>query len=79
MSTTVQITNACEIAETFGKRIGLTEFEIDRVVRAQSGNSREWVIHLKSKEADESIEDDACGAIIVVDDATGNARLIDGL
>lgn len=79
MTAIIKITNACEIAEAYGRQLGLATFEIDRVVHSRSDRADEWIVYLKFSEVDPLIEDDGNGAIIVVDDQTGEARLIEGL
>jgi hypothetical protein len=79
MTTTTTITNVCQIAESYGREIGLAEFEIERVVHSKVDGKDEWIIHVQFGELDPLIEDDQHGAIIVVDAATEKPRLIEGL
>ena len=79
MSTTTTITNFCQIAEEFGQKIGLAEFEIERIVHTKSAGIDEWVFHLKFDELDPLIEIEEHGAIVVVDATTKVPRLIEGL
>ncbi len=79
MSTTTTITNVCQIAEDYGRKIGLAEFEIERVVHSKSENEDEWIIHVTFGEFDPLIVDAPDGAIIVVDAQTETPRLIPGL
>jgi len=79
MTTTTTITNVCQIAEDYGREIGLADFQIERVVHAKKEDKDEWIIHVRFGELDPLIEDDGQGAIIVVDAATEKPRLIEGL
>jgi len=79
MTTTTTITNVCQIAEAYGREIGLADFEIERIVHAKKGVKDEWIIHVRFGELDPLIEDDGQGAIIVVDAATSEPRLIEAL
>ncbi len=79
MTTTTTITNFCQIAEDYGKEIGLAKFDIERIVHAQDGGKDEWIFHLKFLEVDPRIEDDGDGAVVVVDAVTSEPRLIQGL
>jgi hypothetical protein len=79
MTTTTTITNVCQIAEDFGREIGLAKFEIERVVHAKKEGKDEWIIHVQFGELDPLIENDGQGAIIVVDAATEEPRLLEGL
>lgn len=79
MSATACITNVCQIAEDFGGSIGLTEFVIDRIVHNRSDGKDEWVLQLRFIDVDPLLEDDASGAIIIVDAETESARLVEGL
>ena len=79
MTTTTTITNVCQIAEDFGREIGLAEFEIERVVHAKKEGKDEWIIHVQFGQLDPLIENDGQGAIIVVDATTEKPRLIEGL
>ncbi len=79
MSTTTMITNVCQIAEDFGREIGLADFQIDRVIHAKANGKDEWIIHVRFCELDPSIEDENHGAIIVVDTLTEVPRLVEGL
>ena len=79
MTTTTTITNVCQIAENYGREIGLADFEIERIVHAKKEGKDEWIVHVRFGELDLSIEDDGHGAIIVVDAATEKPRLIEGL
>lgn len=69
----------CEIAEEYGRQIGLRDFEIDRVVHARDQNRDEWVVHLAVRLPDPSLEEDDFGALIVVDTQSGTPRLVEGL
>lgn len=79
MTTTATIANVCQIAEDFGREIGLAKFDIERVVHAKKEGKDEWIIHLQFGELDPLIENDNHGAIIVVDAVTEEPRLVDGL
>ncbi len=79
MSTTTTITNICQIAEDYGREIGLAEFEIERVVHSKSENEDEWIIYVTFREFDPLIVDAPDGAIIVIDTETETPRLIPGL
>jgi hypothetical protein len=79
MTTTTTITNVCQIAEDYGREIGLADFQIERVIHAKKEDKDEWIIHVRFGELDPLIEDDGQGAIIVVDAATEKPRLITGL
>ena len=79
MTTTTTITNVCQIAEDYGREIGLAEFEIERVVHSKRDGKDEWIIHVQFGEIDPLIEDDGNGAIIVVDAVTEKPRLIEGM
>ncbi|MCO6454947.1 MAG: hypothetical protein J5I93_06575 [Pirellulaceae bacterium] len=79
MSTTTMITNVCQIAEAYGREIGLADFEIERVVHSKKEGKDEWIIYVRVGELDPLIEDDGQGAIIVVDATTEKPRLIEGL
>ena len=79
MTTTTIITNVCQIAENYGRKIGLASFEIERIVHSRKEGRDEWIVHLQFGELDPLIEDDGHGAIIVVDAATEVPRLIEGL
>ena len=79
MTTTATITNVCQIAEAFGREIGLADFEIERVVHAKKEGRDEWIVHIRFGELDPLIEDDSQGAIIVVDATTKKPRLVEGL
>ena len=79
MTTTTTIMNVCQIAEDYGREIGLADFEIERVVHAKKDGKDEWIIHVQFGDIDPLIENDSHGAIIVVDTATERPRLIDGL
>ena len=79
MSTTTTITNFCQIAEEYGREIGLAEFEIERIVHSKSEGKDEWIFHLKFGELDPLIESDGQGAIVVVDAETEKPRLVEGL
>lgn len=79
MSTTTTITNVCQIAEHYGRDIGLGDFQIDRVVHEKHDDRDEWIIHLRFAESDLLIEDEGHGAIIVVDAVTELPRLLEGL
>jgi len=35
MTTTTTITNICQIAEDYGREIGLAEFQVERIVHAK--------------------------------------------
>lgn len=69
----------CEIAEEFGRQIGMRDFEIDRIVHARDENRDEWVVHLAVRLQDPSIEEDNFGALIVVDAQSGTPRLLESL
>lgn len=79
MTTTTTITNMCQIAEDYGREIGLADFEIERVVHSKKDDKDEWIIHVQFGELDPLIEKENHGAIIVVDAATEKPRLIEGL
>ncbi len=79
MTTTTTITNVCQIAEDYGRAIGLADFEIERIVHSRNKDKDEWIIHVRFGELDPLIEDDGNGAIIVVDAVTEKPRLIQGL
>ncbi|MGN6547523.1 MAG: zincin-like metallopeptidase toxin domain-containing protein [Aureliella sp.] len=79
MTTTTTITNVCQIAENYGREIGLAEFQIERVVHSRKDGKDEWIIHVRFGELDPLIEDDGHSAIIVVDAVTEKPRLIEGL
>ncbi len=79
MTTTTMITNVCQIAENYGREIGLADFEIERVVHSKSDSKDEWIIHVQFGELDPLLEEDGHGAIIVVDAITEKPRLIEGL
>ncbi len=79
MTATKTITNVCQIAEDYGREIGLANFEIERVVRSKNRGHDEWIIHVQFGELDPLIESEEHGAIIVVDVATEKPRLIEGL
>ncbi len=79
MATTSTITNVCQIAEDYVRKIGLAEFEIERIVHSKQAGKDEWIIHLQFGELDPLIETDGHGAMIVVDGATEKPRLIEGL
>lgn len=79
MSTSTTIASICQIAEDYGREIGLAPFDIERIVHSKEGGTDEWVIHVQFSELDPLIEDDRNGAIIVVDAATEKPRLIVGL
>lgn len=79
MTTTTTITNVCQIAEDYGREIGLADFQIERVIHAKKEDKDEWIIHVRFGELDPLIEDDGQGAIIVVEAATEKPRLIEGL
>ena len=79
MTTTTTITNVCQIAEDYGREIGLADFEIERIIHTKKEGKDEWIIHVRFGELDPLIEDDGHGAIIVVDAATEKPRLIEGL
>jgi hypothetical protein len=79
MSATTTITSVCRIAEAFGHKIGLADFQIERVIHAKNDDKDEWIIHVRFDELDPLVEDEAQGAIIVVDAITENPRLIEGL
>lgn len=76
---TTMIASISQIAEDFGKEIGLGKFEIDRIVRSREDGKDEWIVHLQLASLDPAIEDDQEGAIIVVDAKTEKPRLIEGL
>jgi len=79
LSATAPVTNVCRIAEQHGNELGLADFEIDRAVHSTSEGSDEWLIPLRFTEVHPLLEDDPHGAIVVVDSATGQPRLIEGL
>lgn len=79
MATTITITNICQIAEDYGREIGLADYEIERIVHSRTNGRDEWIIHLQFGVLDPLIEDDGHGAIIVVDAVTEKPRLIEGL
>ncbi len=79
MTTTKTITSICQIAEDYGREIGLAEFHIERIVHAKKEDKDEWIIHVRFGELDPVLEDDGQGAIIVVDSVTEKPRLIEGL
>ena len=79
MTTTTTIANICQIAEDYGREIGLADFEIERIVHAKQKGKDEWIIHLRFGELDPLVEDEGHGAIIVVDAVTEKPRLIEGL
>jgi hypothetical protein len=79
MSTIATITHICRIAEAYAQTIGLAEFEIERIVHSRTAERDEWILHLEFKEVDPLIEHEGQGAIIVVDSATENPQLIEGL
>ncbi len=78
MTTTTTITNVCQIAEAYGREIGLAKFDIERIVHSRKEKD-EWIIHVQFGETDPLLEKDGHGAIIVVDATTGEPRLIEGL
>ena len=43
---TTTITNFCQIAEEYGREIGLAAFEIERIVHSKSDGKDEWIFHL---------------------------------
>ncbi|MDA1211282.1 MAG: hypothetical protein O2955_02135 [Planctomycetota bacterium] len=79
MSTTTTITNICQIAEDYGRKIGLAPFEIERIVHSRKEDINEWIIHIQFGKMDPLIEDDVHGAIIIVDAETEKPRLLEGL
>lgn len=79
MSSANLIADVCQIAEEFGREIGLADFEIERVVHSQQNGQDEWILYLKLGELDPNILADDHGAIIVVDAATERPRLVEGL
>lgn len=79
MSTTTTIAAMSQIAEEFGKEIGLAEFEIERIVHSKTLDADEWIVHLQFVNTDPRIEDDRNGAIVAVDARTEKPRLIEGL
>jgi len=79
MSTTTMISSICQIAEDFGKSMGLMEFEIERIVRSRTGGKDEWIVQLQFSDVDPLIEDDGQCAIVVVDAVSEKARLLEGL
>jgi hypothetical protein len=79
MSTTTTITGVCQIVEDYGREIGLSDFEIERIVHARTGGKDEWIVHVTFGELDPRIEGEEHGAIIVVDAVTEKPRLIEGL
>ncbi len=79
MTPTATITNVCQIAEDFGRKIGLADFEIERIVHTKNQHKDEWIIQVRFGELDPLLTDDSHGAIIVVDAETEKPRLIEGL
>lgn len=79
MITTTTITNICQVAEDFGKNIGLAAFEIEKIIHSKSEGRDEWILHLRFVDIDPALEDDGNGAIVVVDAETETPRLIEGL
>ena len=78
-TSTTTITNVCQIAENFGRDIGLADFEIVRVVHSKNDGKDEWIVKVQIQMTDPLIEDDDHGAIIVVDAETEKPRLVEGL
>ena len=79
MSTTTVISHICRIAEDFGHSHGMTDFEIERVVHSRTGEKDEWIVQLSFTNLDPLLEDDKHCAIVVVDTATEEPRLLEGL
>jgi hypothetical protein len=79
MTTTTTIANVCQIAEDYGREIGLADFDIERVVHVKEDGKDEWIIHLQFGELDPLIENDHNGAIIIVDAVSERPRLLEGL
>jgi hypothetical protein len=79
MSTTTMISSICQIAEDFGKSIGLMDFEIERIVRSRADGKNEWIVQLQFSNVDPLIEDDGQCAIVVVDAESEKPRLLEGL
>jgi len=79
MSTVTTISNICQIAEDFGKRQGLENFEIERVVHSRFDGKDEWIVQLGFRELDPLLEDDGPCAIVVVDAQSEEPRLLESL
>jgi hypothetical protein len=79
MSATTTITNICQIAENYGREIGLAPFEIERIVHSKIDDKNEWIIYVHFNDVDPLVENDGDGAIIVVDAATERPCMIEGL
>jgi len=62
MSTTTTITTVCQIAENYGREIGLADFEIERIVHAKADGKDEWIIRVQFGELDPLIENEASPA-----------------
>lgn len=73
------ITHVCQIAELYGRELGLAPFEIERVVNSRDGGRDEWIIHVQFNDTDPLVESDDLEAIIVVDAVTVTPRLVTGL
>lgn len=73
------ISSICQIAEDFGKSIGLMDFEIERIVRSREAGKDEWIVQLQFSNIDPLIEDDGQCAIVVVDARSEKPRLLESL
>ena len=69
----------CQIAEAFGKSLGLAEFEIDRVVRSRDKVHDEWIVYLRRMQCDANVIEEERGTIVVIDAESKVPRLIEGL
>lgn len=79
MSTTTRISAICQIAEDYGRKRGLSAFEIERVVHARSHDRDEWLVQLRIITGEASVDDDNPYAVVVVDADTELPRLVEGL
>ena len=79
MSNTSTIIKVCQIAEDYGREIGLASFDFESIVHSKDDGKDEWICFVQFGELDPLIEDDGDGAIIVVDGVSYQPRLFEKL